>query len=144
MSEIGIVREVNGQLVLEDPVALGVIQAVEKFNCRNTFTQQEERVRHFANRVKERGLDPREVVIVLLNVDTPFGGALADALMPGHDWQQHRDKGEVPFARGLATRQGLLEALTLYDAESGRKLQEATGLAVLVADHGVTEVFHLG
>src|SRR6185436_4774477 len=52
--------------------------------------------------------DPTAVaVVVLLNVDDVHGGPIADMLMPGHNWQEIRDRGEVPFARGLAMRSGI-------------------------------------
>ena len=51
------VREVNGQLVLEDPQAMAVIKAVEKHNCRATLKMHYERVQHFTRRIAEKGLN---------------------------------------------------------------------------------------
>lgn len=64
-----VVREIDGQLVLDDPAALGLITGVAKHNCHATFDIHAERVTHFKVRVAERGLDPSTVVIVLLNVN---------------------------------------------------------------------------
>ena len=136
-----VVREVDGQLVLDDPDALAVMRAVGKANCRGTFELNAERVEHFKRRVEERGDPPDGVVIVLLNVDDPYGGALAEILMPGHDWQAYRDRGEVPFARGLAGREGIQDVLEDLDKEAADKLRGAKGVAVVVVDHGVAEVF---
>lgn len=61
--------------------------------------------------------------------------------MPGHNWQEIRDKGEVPFARGLAIRDGIQEALGAFDVEAATKLRSMTDVAVVVVDHGVAEVF---
>jgi len=47
---MAVVREVNGQVVLDDPVALGIIHAVEKHNCRNTLEMNADRVVHFKRR----------------------------------------------------------------------------------------------
>ena len=143
-----IVREVNGQLVLDDPVARSVFRAVAKHNCLNTFSAQADRVIHFARRMGELGRSPRDVVIVLLNVDDQNGKMLANILMPGHDWQAIRDRGEVPFARGLAGREGIQEALAIFDREAAMKLttMEAHSpgslqpIGVVVVDHGVAEV----
>ena len=136
-----VVREVDGQLVLDDPVAVAVISAVEKHNCRNTLELNADRVEHFKRRLTERGMTPDQAVIVLLNVDDVHGGPLADALMPGHNWQEIRDKGEVPFARGLAMRGGIQEALGAFDKDAATKLQSISDVAVVVVDHGVAEVF---
>ncbi|KKT17798.1 MAG: hypothetical protein UV98_C0001G0001, partial [Parcubacteria group bacterium GW2011_GWB1_43_6] len=60
---------------------------------------------------------------------------------PGHNWQEIRDKGEVPFARGLAMREGIQEVLGTFDKEAATKLQSMRDVAVVVVDHGVAEVF---
>lgn len=140
-NQIPFVEEVNGKLVLNDPVAVGVISAVGKSNCKITLEAQTERVSHFKNRVAERGLSPDQVVIVLLNVDDPNGGQLAEALMPGTDWQPTRDLGQVPYARGLAMREGIQEALAFFDESAAKKLSETKDLAVVVVDYGVAEIF---
>ena len=136
-----VVREVDGQLVLDDPIAVAVISAVEKHNCRNTLELNADRVEHFKRRLTERGMTPDQAVIVLLNVDDIHGGPLANALMPGHNWQEIRDKGEIPFARGLAMRDGIQEALGAFDKDAATKLQSISDVAVVVVDHGVAEVF---
>lgn len=136
-----VVREIDGQLVLDDPDAVAVIRAVGKHNCRITLRWNADRVVHFRNRLAERGMTADQAVIVLLNVDDVHGGPLADALMPGHNWQEVRDRGEVPFARGLAMREGIQDALGTFDEEAAEKLRGMTGIAVVVVDHGVAEVF---
>lgn len=136
-----VVRMINGQLVLDDPVAMAVIKTIEKRNCRNTLTLNADRVTHFKQRLTDHGLTAADAVIVLLNVDDVHGGPLADALMPGYNWQEIRDRGEVPFARGLAMRTGIQDALETFDKEAAAKLQEMVEVAVVVVDHGVAEVF---
>lgn len=136
-----VVREIDGQLVLDDPDAVAVIHAVGKHNCRNTLGLNADRVQHFKQRLTDRGMTANQAVIVILNVDDVHGGPLADMLMPGHNWQEIRDKGEVPFARGLAMRDGIQEVLGTFDEEAAKKLLGMTGVAVVVVDHGVAEVF---
>ncbi|MFH1098676.1 MAG: hypothetical protein V1723_02025 [Candidatus Uhrbacteria bacterium] len=135
------VREIDGQLVLDDPDAVAVIRAVGKHNCRSTLEMNADRVRHFKRRLTDRGLTAAEAVIVLLNVDDPNGCLIAEVLMPGHNWQEYRDRGEVPFARGLAMREGIESALDCFDKEATIKLREMTKAAVVVVDHGVAEIF---
>lgn len=135
-----VVREIDGKLVLDDPDAMAVARAVAKFNCGDTLKANADRVEHFRRRAVELGRTPTELVIVLLNVDDGNGRALADVLMPGFDWQAIRDRGEVPFARGLAGREGVQKALDVIDKEAADKLRAMTILAVVIVDHGVAEV----
>lgn len=137
------VRAVDGQLVLDDPAAAEMVRAVGKYNCTGTFEAQEDRIAHFARRMKQRGDSPHAVIIVLINVDdTKLSRSLADTLMPGHNWQMYRDEGEVPFARGLAGREGVQGVLDYFDKEAAAQLTELAGeIAVVVFDHGVAEVF---
>lgn len=133
-----IVREIDGQLVLDDPDAVAMVRAVAKANCRQLFEMNAERVAHFRERARAHATP---TAIVLINVDDVHGGPMADALMPGTDWQPFRDRGELPLARGLAGREGIEAALASFDPEAAEKLGALQGLAVVVVDHGVAEVF---
>lgn len=143
-----VVREVNGQLVLDDPAALGMIQAVEahnrgiaKKNCAVFLEQNRDRIAHFVERMKVLGRTPEEVVIVVIDVDDHNGGPIAELLMPGHNWQQERDKGLVPVARGLAERAGIQEVLQLIDAAAAEYLQSIKGPAVVVISDGTADAY---
>ncbi|MGD9729307.1 MAG: hypothetical protein AB7V39_23435 [Nitrospiraceae bacterium] len=93
-------------------------------------------------RITDRGDDPNEVCIVLLNVDDPNGAAIAEMLMPGFDWQEIRDRGEVPFARGLAARSGLQDVIAIFDIEAAANMAEMVDqIVTVVVDHGVATVF---
>ncbi len=120
-----------------------VARVIAKYNCRRTLELHADRVAHFKNRLSERGMTADEAVILLANVDDDNGRELADILMPGHDWQEYRDRDEVPFARGLAGREGIQVALNAFDAEAAVKLQGISTVAVVVVDHGVAEVFEV-
>jgi hypothetical protein len=133
------VTEVDGKLVLIDPVACAII---DESLCSKTLELKLDRVKHFINRIAELGTDPLEVTIVILNVDTQLGGFLANGLMPGHDWQQYRDRGEIPFAQGLAGREGIQAVLDKASPDEGTKLRKAeSAITVVVVDHEVAEVF---
>jgi hypothetical protein len=138
---MAVVREINGQLVLDDPQAVAIIGAISKANCRRTLDMNMDRVAHFKRRAIERNMVSAEVVIVILNVDDVHGGMLAEVLMPGTNWQEFRDRGQTPFARGLATREGIQEILETFDREAAAKLRTMADLAVVVVDFGVAEVF---
>lgn len=134
-------RDENGQLILDDPEALAVMTAVGKHNCRITANNQRDRIQHFTKRVTDLGHSPKDVVITIINVDDPRGGPIAGVLMPGHDWKTHRDAGQVPFARGLAVRSGMQDILGIFDAAAQNKLASIQGVAVVVVDHNVAEVY---
>lgn len=109
--------------------------------CINILIDHGDRVEHFLRRMDERGDDPQQVVINFVKVDA--APQLVEMLMPGQEalWQSIRDKGEVPYARGLATRPGYQEILDAVYPEAGNKLRSVPGKAVIVVDHGAVEVF---
>jgi hypothetical protein len=136
-----VVRKVGGKLVLDDPEAVGMVMAVAKISCQKTLQLNIDRVTHFKHRFAERKLQADESVIVVLNADDVHGNELAAVLMPDQNWQEIRDRGEVPFARGLAGRAFMQAALNAFDADAATKLLNMKQLAVVVVDHGVAEVF---
>lgn len=115
--------------------------AVNKHNCRITFDANAERAAHFARRIRERGDDPAVMGIVILAVDDPHGGLIAEGLMPGFDWQAIRNRGEVPFARGIVERAGIADAIGLFDTEAAEKARSMPGVVAIVVDNGVADVF---
>lgn len=136
------VRLVDGQVVLDDSLAVQVVDAIAKHNCSVTFGAQRERVDHFKRRTLELGRSPADTVIVLLNVNDELGQFLAYALMPGHDaeWAAMRQRGEIPFARGLAEREGIEQIVRTIDPACWERLR-VMGTAVVVMDHGTVEAF---
>lgn len=145
-----VVREVNGKLVLEDPIAEAFINAVEhhnsaiaKSNCRKTFELGYERIQYFKQRIAEKELTSAQVVIVLINVDDYYGRPIADILMPNYDWQDIRDSGEVPFARGIVERENMENIVNVLDEAAAVKLKQIENeeIAVIVIDHNVVEIF---
>lgn len=146
------VEEKNGELILNDPVAEGIMIAVAshnkrvgKENCRIVYEdpEQQERIKHFAERIRQRELNQREVVIVLISVDDIYGKPLVNHLMPGMDqmWQDFRNKGQKPFARGIVMRKEMEEIVSSIDNEAGVKLKEHKGIAVVVIDSGTVDIF---
>jgi len=125
-------------------VASNSDMTIGKSNCFNTFERYMDGVERCKVRLVECGLAASYAVIVLVNADDVHGGPIANALMPGTDWQKIRDRGETPFARGIAIREGIQKTLNTFDREAGVKLQNTNGVAVVVVDHGVAEVFQVG
>lgn len=134
---------VNGQVILDDPEALAIMRVVSKHNCQNTFEMNKDRIEHFRNRMIETEKFPKDVVIVVINVDDVFGCLLANVLMPDFNWQEIRDRGEIPIARGLASRDYIQFFLNIIDSDAAKKLLEINEVAVVVVDYGVAEIFSI-
>lgn len=131
----------DDSLVLVDPAAAAMVHVINDHNCREVLRGQVARVRYFERRVADRGDAPEDVVIVVINVDTTYGGPLAASLMPGADWSEARARGETPYARGLAGREGMQEWLDATGLPTASKLRDTLGLAVIVVDHEHAAVF---
>ncbi len=137
-----VVKDEQDNIVLIDPMAAAIVRIIGKKNCSIPFEGQINRMEHFKNRMKELNKSPNDVVIVLINVDDTNGNWMAEALMPGHDWQQFRDKGEIPFARGLVMKDGIIEMLSKFDKEASEKLTSIKNeITVVVVDYSVAEIF---
>jgi hypothetical protein len=89
----------NGELVLDDPDGLAVMQAVRRYNMyhgqRDGLSRLEARARQ---KQAETGL---RFAVICINMDDPVWSGLGEHLMPGHDWDQYRKRGEMPFALGV-------------------------------------------
>ena len=118
-----------------------MIQITSKQKCRETLELHLDRVEHFKRRFRKLGMTVNQAVIVVVNVDDVHGGILANILMPGYNWQKIRNQGGIPFANGLAKRDGIQAALETFDNKAAKKLQDMATLAVVVVDHSVAEVF---
>lgn len=135
------VVEHEGQLLLNDPDALAVIKEIAKQNCENTIKNNLDRIVHFKNRVLEKSMNYHEVVVVIANVDTEIGKIIADATMPGFDWQQFRDRNEVPYARGLCLKNGIYEIVNHFDRDEALAMEDYEGYMVVVFDFDVIKTF---
>lgn len=129
------------EFISNNPEAALMAKAIGKANCMNLFDLNTDRVEHFKNRVTELNRTAADTVIVLINVDDVHGRSIADILMPGFNWQEVRDRGMVPIARGLASKAAIQDMLAQFDVEACKKLKGMTELAVVVVDEAVAEVF---
>lgn len=129
------------EFISNNPEAALMAKAIGKANCMNLFDLNTDRVEHFRNRVTELNRTSADTVIVLINVDDVHGRSIADVLMPGFNWQEVRDRGMVPVARGLASKAVIQDMLVQFDVEACEKLKGMTELAVVVVDEAVAEVF---
>ncbi|MCL1840019.1 hypothetical protein FWF89_03470 [Candidatus Saccharibacteria bacterium] len=136
------VEEVDGEIVLHDPQAMALFRAFAKDQCRRKIIEfQSDRIDHFKNRAATLGQGPKAVVIGIFNVDDEYGGLIANQLMPGFNWQEIRDKGETPYARGLVDYGWIADVLEKLDKESHQALIDSKELCVVVVDDTIALVF---
>lgn len=136
----------NGETIGPDVDDLTDPQRESLNACMDFFDSNAERVNYYVGRVGELGRSGADTVITLIDVDDPTGHGrlLADTLMPGHNWQEHRNKGEIPVARGLATKDGfpdLLAALGYNDA--ARELIGTDNLQVVLLHAGIVQIMNV-
>ena len=141
MDDEAVVRVIDGNLLLDDPVALGVLTAVDKRGCFETAQRDFGRIEHFRQRILELGIAPIYVVIVIANADDPHGGPLVEKIMPGVSFDEIRAQRQTPYARGMVERALIQEFLELIDHQAAAKLKALNGIAVVVVDYGVADVF---
>lgn len=101
------VREVNGQAVIDDPQGLAVLGAIERHNLYRADPDATERLEARAREKTEQTNKPFGVIMI--DVDVPDFADMAEALMPDHDWDSYRGRGEKPVARGCVPRELLVE-----------------------------------
>lgn len=104
-----------------------------------------QRLQHFAYRaLNVRGKHNNEEVVVCIKVDTRWR-YLADMMMPDADWQQYRDLGQEPVARGCApfrTCDRLAEVLPDV-ASVLMEVPEAGKMKCIVLDDGGCTVYDI-
>lgn len=73
-----------------------------------------ERLLELRNRAVEKGPD---FVVACFDVDDRIWTPVVEQLMPGHDWDVYRRRGETPIARGVVPRGFIVELIaTTYPA----------------------------
>lgn len=119
--------------------------SIMTLEARDAFFQpNRERLEQMAWRALQRGLTPEQFVTVCIDVDDPSWTEIVDLLMPGHNWQEYRDRGEKPVARGIA-RAGINDYLRTVapDIETvlTGPLLDGTVRAIVMAYGGVSVYF---
>ncbi len=68
------------------------------------FTLNKSRLKILAAKALDRGLEANQFAVICIDVDDSTWTEEVDMLMPQHDWQQYRNRGERPVARGSVTK----------------------------------------
>lgn len=109
------------------------------------YQDSKDRLEHMAFRAFKKGLLPDQFVMVAIDVDDPSWTEIVDALMPDHNWQEYRERGEKPIARGSALADPLLSYLSAVvpDIETALTgpLPERVVRAVVMAEGGASVYF---
>ncbi len=80
--------------------------------------------------------------ILIINVDCPiYGDALADILMPEHDWSRFREKGQTPTIRAIIKRQLVINFLSFIDFKAQQILIHSPAQDAVVGISGGAHVF---
>ncbi len=109
------------------------------------FQPNKERLEHMAFKATKRGLVRDDFITVAIDVDDPNWTEIVDVLMPDHDWQQYRDRGEKPIARGTVMAEKIIEYLcqVVPDIAPALTSELPNGVvrAVVMADGGASVYF---
>ncbi len=102
-----------------------------------------------AFRAIKKGLNPEDFVALVIDVDDPNWKEVVEVLMPNATedyWQEFRDRGQTPVARGTAMAKGLIEYLSKVcpDVAPALTSELPSGIvrAVVLADGGAS-VYHI-
>jgi hypothetical protein len=91
------------------PVELGFLAACDP--RMRFFALNRRSLARFRDRIVQKGTAEEEF-IVCINMNDPEWSLLGETLMPGHDWQSYRERGEIPVARGIVKAEGIAELLS--------------------------------
>lgn len=108
------------------------------------FQPNKERLEQMAFRAIQRGLTPDKFMTVCIDVDDPSWTEVVDTLMPNHDWQQYRNRGEKPVARGTAMasiNDYLRKVVPDIETALTGPLPDGTVRAIVMADGGASVYF---
>lgn len=82
-----------------------------------------------------------QFIVICVDVDDATWRTMVDFLMPGADWQQYRDQGLKPVARGVVNRESIeaiakeaYPAVFGFDVDSPIAVFSAGGVSVFSAD----------
>ena len=107
------------------------------------FREAATRLGDLAQLALARGHRAADILIVCIVVDSSWR-PLVDALLPGHDWQAARDRGEIPVCQGSVPRQGTVDRLCEVVPEIAPALRQSPPpgqLHVVVCVEGGASLF---
>lgn len=117
-----------------------VVDAIDMTNQRSAFYMANyDAILRLASRAQETGRTHETHVIVAIDANDSTWIELRDVLMPGHNWDAYRERGERPVARGIVPKnvfsEWLYEAVPALRGMLERK-PVLTHIALVFADGG--------
>lgn len=120
----------------KDSLGLVDIQRAQFYGLNKT------RLHELSRRAQEKSWQTEDVqCVVCIDVDDPVWTPLVDLLMPGHDWDAYRRRGETPVARGVVPLAPIKKTVDeVYPASSDAFSPNLVNVVVFAA--GGASVFH--
>lgn len=115
-----------------------------KNNCILTLMTGMNRVKHYRNSFHELQLNPNDFVIVLIHADDFHGGQIIKSICQnsGDFSEKTSTPGKIKYFSGILGRPGLDDLLAIFDEDAAEKLKQTDGLAAVVIDYGVAEIYN--
>lgn len=106
------------------------------------YRLNEKRLHELSRRAQEKSWQTEEIqCVVCIDVDDPVWAPLVDLLMPGHDWDAYRRRGETPVARGVVPLAPIRESVDMvYPASSDAFSSNRVNVVMFAC--GGASVFH--
>lgn len=102
----------------------------------------EERLAQLAEKARVKSVETSVAYsVVCIDVDDKTWTPLVDALMPNHDWEQYRSRGERPVARGIVPRYLLADTIKSMYPAAGKLTADAINICVFAAG-GIAVIPH--
>lgn len=112
--------------------------------CHRTLLDNLDRVEHFKKRMEMKGLTSKEAVIVIINGNGGFGEELASVVMPENWDKEYREKGMIPYARGIMFREALGKVIADVAPEVSEAFSVEDKIVILVVEEpDIVAVFHI-
>lgn len=125
-----------------EPIAYCPVDSVGVTDIQRAFFHREnaDRLAELRDRAFQKGAD--DFVVVCIDVNDKTWTKLVDWLMPGHDWEPYRARGETPVARGVVPRAPMEDVVKTFYPAAVKDLKTGPNLVnVLVFAAGGVGVF---
>lgn len=100
------------------------------------------RLRELAKRAEMRTRElGHQLLVVCIDVDDPTWAFLVDQLMPGHDWNVYRSRGETPVARGIVPAEPMVKLVAEAYPAAGEVPRDRVSILVFAA--GGVAIVHM-
>jgi hypothetical protein len=118
-----------------------LIQQEKQRKCRVVFAVNAPYIAHLKAEMGRMAMTTREWFIIIVNADDRVGQLLIGFLPSGLDRQEVPGRGQMSFARAIAKKESFQDMIATLNKEAAAKLQTISGMAVVIMNEEVIEVF---